>query len=154
MKKRHIIALGGGNTRCMLALWREWNLDGILHSLWQDGVIMAGISAGAICWFEQGITDSIAGDLTAMDCLGLINGSCCPHYNSEVERRPNYQRLVRERSVKAGYALDDGVALHFVDDTLDEIVTSRPQAHAYYVKQTAGAAIERVAESRYLRKTQ
>lgn len=145
-----IVYVGGGNTRCMLALWREWNLDGILRSLWQDGLVLAGISAGAICWFEQGITDSIPGDLTTMNCLGFLPGSCCPHYDSEEKRRPDYHRLVGDRSALPGFALDDGAALHYAGDTLDEIVTSRPDAHAYRVETFAGTVNEDILPSRYL----
>ena len=85
---KEVIYVGGGNTKSMLALWREWGLDVILRKAWEQGVVLAGLSAGAICWFEQGVTDSIPGDLTALPCLGLLAGSCCPHYDGEAERRP------------------------------------------------------------------
>lgn len=85
-----------------------------------------------------------------MECLGFIQGSCCPHYDSENQRRPGYQRLVGDGSARPGYALDDGVALHFTDDKLNEIVTSRPDAHAYQLQCTAGTASEHLFPSRYL----
>lgn len=150
LRQFDILYVGGGNTRCMLALWREWNLDGILRKLWEEGIILAGISAGAICWFEQGLTDSVPGELTAMPCLGFLPGSCCPHYDSEEQRRPDFQRLVGDGTVMPGFALDDGTALHYADQALKEIVSSRPDAHAYYVEKTAGTANERVMPSRYL----
>ncbi|MGH2344977.1 MAG: Type 1 glutamine amidotransferase-like domain-containing protein, partial [Chloroflexota bacterium] len=76
-----VIYVGGGNTKSMLALWREWGLDRVLREAWQNGVVLCGISAGAICWFEQGVTDSIPGSLTPLQCLGLLPGSACPHYD-------------------------------------------------------------------------
>src|SRR5688572_3746433 len=77
------IYVGGGNTRSLLAVWRDWQLDVYLHKAWQRGIVLGGASAGSICWFEQGITDSIAGPLTALNCLGFLKGSNCPHYDSE-----------------------------------------------------------------------
>jgi dipeptidase E len=145
-----IIYVGGGNTRNLVALWREWNLDSILRRLWQGGVVLAGISAGAICWFEQGTTDSIPGDLTVMNCLGFLKGSCCPHYNSEEQRRPTYHRFVADGAISAGYALDDGAAAHFEGDTLVEIVASRPDARAYYVEKAGEAVTERLLTVCYL----
>jgi len=88
-----VIYVGGGNTRALLVLWREWGLDRVLREAWESGIVLAGISAGSICWFEHGITDSIAGRLTAMPCLGLLAGSNCPHYDSEGERRPTFRKL-------------------------------------------------------------
>ncbi len=150
LRQFDIIYVGGGNTRCMLALWREWGLDGILRNLWQDGVMMAGISAGAICWFEQGVTDSVPGELTGMDCMGFLPGSCCPHYDSEEKRRPDFHRLVETGSVKPGYALDDGAAARFVNGQLVEIVTSRPNAQACYLEKTGGSVTERGLPTRFL----
>ena len=87
------IAVGGGNTRTMLAIWRDWGLDTILRQAYERGTPMGGSSAGSICWFEQGITDSIAGPLTALPCLGFVPGSNCPHYDSEKDRRPTFQAM-------------------------------------------------------------
>ena len=150
LRQFDVIYVGGGNTRCMLALWREWQLDAILRSLWQDGIVLAGISAGAICWFEQGTTDSVPGELNAMDCLGFLGGSCCPHYDSEAQRRPVFHQMVASGRMRPGYALDDGAALHYVGTSLAEIVRSRPNAQAYRVDAVAGQAQERILESRYL----
>lgn len=150
LRQFDIIYVGGGNTRCMLALWREWGLDGILRRLWLDGVVMAGISAGAICWFEQGVTDSVPGQLTGMNCMGFLPGSCCPHYDSEEQRRPDYHRLVESGTVMAGYALDDGAALHYVNGALTEVVTSRPHANAFYLEKTAAGVQERPLDTHYL----
>ena len=87
------IYVGGGNTRSLLAVWREWQLDVYLRKAYERGIVLGGASAGSICWFEQGVTDSIAGPLTALDCLGFLPCSNCPHYDSEVLRRPTYRKL-------------------------------------------------------------
>jgi len=130
---KDIIYVGGGNTKSMLALWREWELDRILAQINKAGVVLTGLSAGAICWFEQGVTDSVPGQLGPLDCLGYLPGSCCPHYDGEAGRRPAYQALVTSERMLPGYGLDDGVALHYVDGQLQRIISSRLEAKAYQV---------------------
>lgn len=138
-----IAYVGGGSTRNMLALWREWALDSILAEAWERGVVLAGVSAGAVCWFDEGISDSvIPGQLAPLRGLGFLPGSGCPHYDSEPERRPMFHRLVRDGAVAAGYAADDGVALHFVGASLARAVSARPDAGAYYIERRAGDAVE------------
>ena len=78
-----IIYVGGGNTKSMLAVWREWNLDKILKNAYEKGILMSGVSAGAICWFDKGITDSFLNELTIIDCLGIVQGVSCPHFDEE-----------------------------------------------------------------------
>lgn len=138
------IAVGGGNTRSMLAIWRDWGLDGILRDAYERGVPMGGSSAGSICWFEQGITDSIAGPLTSLPCLGLVPGSNCPHYDSEKDRRPMFQAMVGAGQVPDGMAADDGVGLHYVDGVFHRAVANRPKSMAWAVRRVAGG-IEEVA---------
>jgi dipeptidase E len=141
------VYVGGGNTKSMLALWREWGLDAILRKAWDNGVILTGLSAGAICWFEQGVTDSIHGPYTVLPCLGFLHGSCCPHYDGEAERRPSYHRLLAEGKISSGLALDNGAAAHFVEGRLSRVITSRPDAKAYVVEQAEGETSERALES-------
>jgi dipeptidase E len=144
MMKRQIIAMGGGgNTKSMLALWREWGLDVILRQAWESGVVLTGLSTGAICWFEQGLTDSIPGQWTRLPCLGLLPGSCSPHYDGEPERRPAYHHLVATGQMLPGYAADDSVALHFVDGRLWRVVSSRPTVRAYALEVQTGQVVER-----------
>lgn len=131
-----IIYVGGGNTKSMLALWREWGVDRVLRQAWQQGVLLSGVSAGAICWFEQGLTDSIPGDLTALDCLGFLSGSCSPHFDGEAERRPSYHRLIRSGEMIDGYGIDDNAGLHFVGREPPRVVASRAGAAAYRVGPT------------------
>jgi dipeptidase E len=138
-----IIYVGGGNTRNMLVLWREWGIDKLLRQAHARGTILAGISAGAICWFEQGLTDSNPGAYTPLKALGWLKGSFCPHFDSEPRRRPVYRSLIRLGKLAAGYAVDDGVALHFVDDALKNVVSSRPRASARFIERTYGRLEER-----------
>lgn len=136
------IYVGGGNTLSMLALWRAWGLDRILRAAWEQGTLLTGVSAGAICWFEQGLTDSIPGKLSALDCLGLLPGSCSPHYDGEAERRPSYHRLIADGEIKPGYGVDDHAALHFRGEDLAEVVTSRSCASTYLVKSGSDGVSE------------
>lgn len=127
-----MIYVGGGNTRNLLVLWKEWGLDHILREAWKNGVVLAGLSAGAICWFEEGVTDS-AGPLTSLKSLGFLQGSFCPHYDGEKDRRPAYHQLIANEFLCNGYAADDGAALHFINDQLFQTVSSRSYAKAYRV---------------------
>lgn len=137
-----VIFVGGGNTKSMLAVWHVWGLPAILREAWQAGVILAGVSAGAICWFEQGVTDSGASSLGVLDALGFLQGSFCPHYDSEPERRPMFHRFLQEASIRPGYALDDGAALHYVGSERRRVVASRPAAAAYALSVVDGSAVE------------
>ena len=142
-----VVHVGGGNTRSMLAVWRDWGFDAVLREAYDAGIVLCGSSAGAICWFDEGVTDSIAGGLTPMAALGFLPGSACPHYDGEAERRPSYQRLVAERTIGGGYAADDGVGLHFVDGALDRVVSARPPATAYRVEPDGTGARETSLEA-------
>lgn len=148
--EQDLIYVGGGNTKSMLALWREWGLDRILRTAGESGTILAGISAGALCWFESGTTDSIPGRLTILQCLGYLRGSFSPHYDGEPERRPAFQRLIAAGDLPDGYAMDDGAAAHFVDGRLIEVVTSRPAARGYRVERNGDQAVETELAVRYL----
>jgi len=127
-----VILVAGGNTANAIAIWRVHGFDEILREAWQEGILLAGWSAGMICWFEHGVTDSFGPDLAAMDCLGFLPGSACPHYDGEERRRPVYTQLLAD-GFPPGIAADDDVGLHFVGTTLQEVVTSRDGATAYRV---------------------
>lgn len=144
-----IIYVGGGNTRSMLALWREWGMDKVLKQAMENGTVLAGVSAGAICWFEEFLTDSVW-PMGACPGLGFVQGSACPHYDGEPERRPTYTRLVQEGAIMPGLALDDGAAAHFVDGELQQIVTSRPNARGYRVSLNNGTTAETELPAVYL----
>lgn len=133
--EQDVIYVGGGNTKSMLALWREWELDSILRKAYRHGTVLAGISAGANCWFEECSTDSVPGKLTMLPCLGILAGSFCPHYDGEAERRPSLHQLIGEDRMMAGYAADDGAAVHFIDEQLVCAVSSRPGGQVYRVQK-------------------
>lgn len=142
-----VVHVGGGNTRSMLATWAHWGFDRVLREAWERGTVLCGSSAGSICWFEGGVTDSVAGALTAMTCLGFLAGSNCPHYDGEVERRPAYHRLAAAGELGGGYACDDGVALHYEGGEVREIVSSRETSRAYRVERDGTAARETPLEA-------
>src|SRR5712691_9029579 len=134
--------VAGGSTANLLAVWRVHGFDRVLREAWESGVVLTGWSAGMICWFEAGVTDSFGPQLAGMrDGLGLLPGSACPHYDAEAERRPTYQGLVGE-GFPGGFAAEDLVALHFVDRELAEAVTARPDGRAFRVELVDGAAVE------------
>ena len=136
-----VILVTGGNTANALAIWRTHGFDEILREAWQQGVLLAGWSAGMICWFEHGVTDSFGPELAPMECLGFLPGSACPHYDGEEQRRPVYTRLVAE-GLPAGVAADDDVALHYVGTELREVVSSREGAAAYRVEADGESPLE------------
>ena len=147
---KDIIYVGGGNTKNLIALWKEWQLDVILKQAWSKGIILCGVSAGSICWFEQGLTDSIPGKYTVLQGLGFLSGSNCPHYSNVAARKPAYYRLLSEGLIADGYAADDGVALHFIDRKLSNVVASRPTAMAYHLANKQGKVTETPLKPKYL----
>ena len=144
-----VIYVGGGNTANLLAIWRAHGIDRILKDAWLEGVVMTGVSAGMLCWFRGGVTDSFGGLAALNDGLGLIDATACPHYDGEAERRPAYHRLVAE-GFPGGFAADDGAALYFRGTELVEAVSSRPGAGAYRVALVEGHAVESRLGVRYL----
>jgi peptidase E len=152
---QHVIFVGGGSVANMLAVWRVHGLDVILRKAWQAGIVLTGSSAGGICWFEGGTTDSFGRELRAFtDGLGLLPGSYCPHYDSEPGRRPLYHRLVTDGMLPGGIACDDGAAAHFADDALTELIADRPTAGAYRVTASASSGVvETPLETRFLGET-
>jgi len=136
------VFVSGGNTANMLAVWRVHGFDGILREAWEQGTVFAGSSAGMICWFEAGVTDSFGPQLDGMrDGLGFLPGSACPHYDGEERRRPVYQELVAS-GFPPGVAADDAAALHYVGTELHEVVAAREGARAYRVESGAETPIE------------
>jgi dipeptidase E len=128
-----VIFVGGGNTANALAIWRVHGFDEILRDAWEGGIVLTGWSAGMICWFEAGVTDSFGPQLAGMrDGLGFLAGSACPHYDGEDLRRPVYTRLVGD-GFPPGVAADDGVGLHYVGTELAEAVSVSEEAGAYRV---------------------
>jgi dipeptidase E len=145
--REHVLAqdavfVSGGNTANALAIWRVHGFDAVLREAWERGVLLCGWSAGMICWFEAGVTDSFGPELMGMrDGLGFLPGSACPHYDSEERRRPVYRELVDD-GFPPGYAADDGVALHFVETELHEVVVTEPGAAAYRLEPGSETPLE------------
>jgi len=150
--EQDVIYVGGGNTANMLAIWRLHGVDRALQRAWDESVVLTGLSAGSLCWFEAGTTDSFGPQLAPFtDGLGFIPGSHAPHYDGEPNRRPHYQRLVAEGVLPAGHAADDGAALVFHGTELAEVVASRPDARGYRVERAAtGDVVETELPTRYL----
>jgi len=133
IQKQDAIFVGGGNTKSMLAVWRDWGLDLILKDAYDRGVVMSGVSAGAICWFEGGLTDSWASDLKMMECMNFIPGNCAPHYDEEPERRPATKQFLENKSIDFMYGIEGGAALHFVDEIPNSTIQFKKNKYAYKV---------------------
>lgn len=133
LNKADVIYVGGGNTKSMLAVWREWKLDKLLLKAYRRGAVMSGVSAGAICWFEQGITDSWASNLNPMECLGFIDGMACPHYQEEKDRRPSVHEMLKKGIASPGYAVDGGAAVHFKNGEYYQSLQFYPGSSVYQV---------------------
>ena len=112
-----IIYVGGGNTKTMIAIWKEWDFDNILRNAYENGVVMSGVSAGAICWFDKGITDSYQEKLEIIDCLGIIEGTACPHFDEEKERAPYVEKIIKNKKIKSCICIEGECALHINNGT-------------------------------------
>lgn len=140
------IVASGGNTLNQQAIWRAQGIDAVLRDAWDRGIILGGSSAGSLCWFEEGTTDSRPKELSIVQCLGFLPGSHCPHYDSEPGRRPLYQSLIRERRMKPGYACDDHAGLYFEDRSVARVVSTRPGAKCYHVSIDGHELREQILE--------
>ncbi|MBI5948658.1 MAG: peptidase E [Chloroflexi bacterium] len=146
-----VVYVGGGNTPAMLAVWRIHGIDRMLRTAWERGVVLCGISAGSLCWFESGLTGAFGQGLVPLhDGLGLLRGSHCPHYDSEPGRQPTYRKLVASGDLDEGWAADDGTALHFVDREFRAAVSSRPAARAFRVTREGQESQELPLPVRFL----
>ncbi len=137
-----ILYVGGGSMRNLLAIWRAHDLDRILIEAWRRGIVLAGISAGAMCWFQGGITRS-SGPPEPLAGLGLLSGSLTVHADGEPERLPVWLAAVSDGVLPGGWAVDDGVGLLFAGERLQRVVSSRPGAGAQRVDLLAGELIRR-----------
>ena len=131
IKEQDIIFVGGGNTKSMLAVWKDWGLDVLLRDSYENGTVMSGVSAGAICWFEKGITDSWAHDLAVMDCLGFVNGICCPHYDEEPARKPFVEKSLKDNLIDHCFSIEGNCALHLRDNIPYRAINFGKNKNAY-----------------------
>jgi peptidase E len=137
------IVASGGNTLNQQAIWQAQGIDVILRKAWDKGIVLGGASAGSICWFEEGTTDSRPKELTIVKGLGFLKGSHCPHYDREKDRRPLYRKLIASGQLKPGYACDNDAGIYFENDSVKRIVATRAGAKVYYVSAVGGRAVEK-----------
>ena len=136
------IVVSGGNTLNQQAIWRAQGIDQVLRDAWDRGILLGGASAGSLCWFEEGTTDSRPKELTKVECLGFLNGSHSPHYDGEEQRRPTYHRLIADGTLKPGYACDNDAGIYFEDNEVRRVVKTREDANVYYVGLQGGRVVE------------
>jgi dipeptidase E len=140
------IVCSGGNTLNQQAIWKAQGIDVILRQAWDRGIVLGGASAGSLCWFDEGTTDSRPKELSIVQGLGLIKGSHSPHYDAEPGRRPLYQKLIASSQMQPGYACDNDAGIYFEDNTVKRVVATRDGAKVYHVSVAGGKAVEKVME--------
>lgn len=140
------IVASGGNTLNQQAIWKAQGIDKVLREAWDRGIVLGGASAGSLCWFEEGTTDSRPKELSKVECLGFIKGSHSPHYDREAPRRPTYHKLIGSGEMKPGYACDNDAGIYFQDNDVKRVVSTRAGAKAYYVSVVNGSVVEKVLE--------
>jgi len=140
------IVASGGNTLNQQAIWKAQGIDVILKEAWDRGIVLGGASAGSLCWFEEGTTDSRPKELTTVKCLGFLKYSHSPHYDREKDRRPLYQKLIAAGEMKPGYACDNDAGIYFEDNEVKRVVSTRAEAKVYYVSVVGGKVVEKVLE--------
>ena len=146
--KQDMIYVGGGSILSLLGVWRAHGIDEDLRAAWQAGVILVGVSAGSLCWFNSGLT-AYHHDAKPYEGLGFLSHSNAVHFDEESDRRPAYHQALRD-GMPGGYAASDGAALHFIGDDLHRVVLSRPKARAYRVEVTGEDVVEHPLEATYL----
>lgn len=144
-----VVLVGGGQSKSMMATWRGWDLQYILRDAYNNGTVLAGGSAGSVCWFDECITDSIPGTLSVMTCLHFLPYSNCPHYAS-YSRRSAYTKFVSSGEIKGGYAADDYAGLHFVDGKLLRCISNRPYAYCYQVEKEGDKSVQKRLKTNWL----
>jgi dipeptidase E len=137
------IVASGGNTLNQQAIWKAQGIDVILRRAWDSGIVLGGASAGSLCWFEEGTTDSRPKELTIVKCLGFLKGSHCPHYDREPDRRPLYLKLIGSGEMKPGYACDNSAGIYFEDNDVRRVVAARANARVFYVSLDGGRVVEK-----------
>ncbi|MFN8059883.1 MAG: peptidase E [Vicinamibacterales bacterium] len=140
------IVVSGGNTLNQQAIWKAQGIDLVLRQAWDRGIVLGGASAGSLCWFEEGTSDSRPKTLSTVRCLGFLAGSHSPHYDREPGRRPLYQKLIGSGEMKPGYACDNDAGLYFEGTAVKRVVSTRADAKVYYVSVVDGKVVERVME--------
>ncbi len=146
-----VVWVNGGSVVNLLALWRAHGLDAVLREAWAAGVVLAGTSAGALCWHSGGPTSSFGPALCIeADALGLLPHSLAVHYDSQPRRRPLFHKAVGDGILPDGYAVDEGVGLLYRASQLVEVVTENPAGSAYRVSRTSAGVREEPLPARRL----
>lgn len=140
------IVASGGNTLNQQAIWKAQGIDVVLKAAWASGIVLGGASAGSLCWFEEGTTDSRPKALSVVQCLGFLPGSHSPHYDAEPGRRPLYQALIGAGTMKPGYACDNHAGIYFEGTTVARVVSAREGAKVYHVSAVDGRVVETTLE--------
>jgi dipeptidase E len=138
--EQDLVYVGGGSVISLLGTWSAHGIDAMLRAAWEAGVVMAGLSAGSLCWFAHGVT-AFHGESRRIAGMGFLPCSNAVHYTDKPERRGAFLDAIAD-GMPAGYGTGDGAALHFVGDELARVVTSRPHARAYHVAPVGTEVIE------------
>jgi peptidase E/ketosteroid isomerase-like protein len=145
-----MIFVGGGSPRFLMQVWRKTGLDKIIKKAWKEGIVLSGMSAGAICWYEDGYKNPKDDIWKKISCLGFLEGSFCPHYDNRGELRRAYRKMITSGEIDPGYGVQDGVALHYIGTELKYIVSSAPDAKAFMVKRSGIRVTEKELKPTYL----
>ncbi len=137
-----LVFVGGGNTKSMLAIWNDWGMSELLNDAYNQGIIMSGVSAGAICWFTSGITDSWDKELRILPCLDFIRGTCCPHYDEEPTRIPFVKKMLYEQKLSNCISIEGGAAMHFINGKPYKNISFNLNKNTYNVYYEGGDIVE------------
>ncbi len=143
-----LIYVGGGSVISMLGAWHAHGLDRTLRAAWESGTVLCGLSAGSLCWFEEGVA-AFHGEATKVHGLGLLPGSNSVHYDGERSRGCAYRRMLLD-GMAPGLAAEDGTGLHFVGPQLERVVSSRPGARAFRMRRVNGRVVKTALPAEYL----
>jgi dipeptidase E len=149
LMSQDLIYVGGGSVLSLLGAWQAHGVDRMLERAWRSGVVMCGLSAGSLCWFDEAQT-AFHGPPQRVQGMGLLPWANCVHYDAEPERAVEFRQAIASGEIGSGYGADDGAALHFVGHELSEVVSSRPKAGAVHVTAVDGEAVETRLAARYL----
>jgi dipeptidase E len=138
--QNHILFVGGGNTRNLLILWREWGIWEIMEKALDKGILIVGTSAGSVCWFESTMSDAFGPRFKKLDCQGILPGSFCPHGQQE-DRKKVYLDAIQKNEIPPGYLVEDNVALKFTNKELEEVWRFEEGAEAYWVGRNGISSI-------------
>ncbi len=144
------IFVGGGSPKFLMQVWRKCGMDKIIKLAWKKGIVLSGMSAGAICWYEDGFTNPKDDLWRRISCLGMLEGSFCPHYDSRGEIRTAYRKMISGGVISDGYGVQDGVALHYTGTELKKIISSANDAKAFLVKKSGFRVTEKELKTSYI----